>query len=135
MTKEEFEKMTDVVLTDNEFEMVNSIYMLSENETKQEFALRFAKINKVELLSDCAQVLLKYRKKDEQQRSEIRVLRGVLMDIAVYLRKGEVEKTFSLLKNLVGRKDFIIALWRNAVPLTSDDIDDLIDIVEKSDFD
>ena len=134
MLKQEFEKLTGLDLTDNEFEMVNAIYMLSENETKQEFAMRFAKINKVELLSACAQVLLKYRKKDEQQFKEIGFLKDVLMDIAVYLHKGEFEKTISLIKNLIGRKEVIIALWRNKVRLTSTDIDDLIDIVQKSDF-
>ncbi len=135
MLKQEFKELTGLDLTDNEFEIVHAIYMLSESESKDEFALRFAKINKCELLSACALVLEKYRKKDEQQIKEIRFLKDVLIDIAVYLHKGEFEKTISLIKNLIGRKEVIIALWRSKVRLTSTDIDDLIDIVQKSNFD
>lgn len=135
MLKEEFKELSGLDLTDREFDMVNAIYMLSENQSKHEFAQEFLRYNKDILLSACAQVLDEYRKKNEQQFKEINVLKDTLMKIAVYLRQGEVGAIYSLIKNFLGRKKYLVELWRNHIGLSSDDIDELIDIVQKSNFD
>ena len=133
MTKEEFEKMTDYVLTDDEFEMVRDIYNLSAPDAQENFIASFHGWDKWELLTASAQVLENYRRKNTKLRNETNALKKLLVDIAIWLRKNEVRKALVCIKNVLGRKMFILELWKNKAPLTKSDIWDLIDIVEKSD--
>lgn len=41
MTKQEFEQLTGLVTNDNQFEVINGMYMCSMNQSKQEFCKMF----------------------------------------------------------------------------------------------
>lgn len=135
MLKEEFKELSGLDLTDREFDMVNAIYMLSETESKDEFALRFAKFNKYELLSACAQVLEKSYEKNNNQWHEIKAKENVLLEVAELIRKGHYEDAVIKIKNCLGNYIVIRHLWERAIPLIDEDIRTLIYKCATSNFD
>ena len=50
MTKQEFETLYGKTVGENEFEVINAMYMLDDNETKQQFVARYKKMGKDELM-------------------------------------------------------------------------------------
>ncbi|MBQ6069963.1 MAG: hypothetical protein IJK84_10715 [Bacteroidales bacterium] len=50
MTQQEFETLYGKKVGENEFEIINAMYMLDDNETKQEFVARYKKMGKDELM-------------------------------------------------------------------------------------
>ena len=57
MTQQEFESLYGKKVIEVEFNLINCIYMLYDNETKQDFVARFKKMSKEELLADVAAIL------------------------------------------------------------------------------
>lgn len=51
MTQQEFETLYGKTVAEKEFEIINAMYMLDENETKQDFVARYKKMGKDELMS------------------------------------------------------------------------------------
>lgn len=50
MTQQEFETLYGKKVGENEFEVINAMYMLDDNETKQQFVARYKKMGKDELM-------------------------------------------------------------------------------------
>lgn len=51
MLQDEFETLYGKKVGEDEFEVINALYMLDNNETKQEFVARYKKMGKDELMS------------------------------------------------------------------------------------
>ena len=57
MTKQEFEKLYRAEVTEDAFELINMMYMLDENETKENFVARFKNMSKLDVLDECQKVI------------------------------------------------------------------------------
>lgn len=67
MTKEEFENLYGKKVQVGEFEVINAMYMLDENETKQQFVERFKKMNAAVMLANFADVLSNLRERHAEE--------------------------------------------------------------------
>lgn len=71
MLQYEFETLYGKEVGENEFEIINALYMLNNNETKQEFVTRYKKMGKDELMS--AFIALNQRSKEYCNKQTARV--------------------------------------------------------------
>lgn len=67
MTQQEFESLYGRKVSVSEFEVINAIYMLDENETKQQFVERFKKMNAAVILANFADVLSNLREQHAEE--------------------------------------------------------------------
>jgi hypothetical protein len=56
MTKQEFEKLTGIQVTDAEFTWADNCYLLTDNVTKQEFAKQYVRLNLHKLIKAVVQM-------------------------------------------------------------------------------
>ena len=74
MTQQEFENLFEQTVTPEEFEVINSMYMQNENESKQDFVARLKKITLPLLLSEFAQIFKVVNKEKDNAISTYFVL-------------------------------------------------------------
>ena len=117
MLQHEFETLYGKKVGENEFEIINALYMLNDNETKQEFVTRYKKMSKDDLMS--AFIALNQRSKEYNHKLNARVkeLENVMYEIA-----EDVQLSHEVVVNY---------LWKKDIPLQNDDIDTLIFMAEK----
>ena len=56
MLEHEFESLTGLKVTEEQFEVINAMYMLNDDETKGEFCNRYMAMNKEEMLNEWVKV-------------------------------------------------------------------------------
>ena len=52
MLQNEFEGLTGLKVTEEQFEVINAMYMLNENETKGEFCNRYMQMSRTEVVNE-----------------------------------------------------------------------------------
>lgn len=67
MTQQEFESLYGRKVSVSEFEVINAMYMLDENETKQQFIERFKKMNAAVMLANFSDVLSNLRERHAEE--------------------------------------------------------------------
>lgn len=67
MTKQEFEKLTDLKVDMDQFEVINDMYLYNENQTKQEFCRWFAEASQIGHVN----AVVRMKKKIEKLRVEL----------------------------------------------------------------
>lgn len=70
MLKHEFEALYGKEVGENEFEVINGLYMLNDDETKQDFVIRYKKMSKDDLMS--AFIALNQRSKEYSNKQTAR---------------------------------------------------------------
>lgn len=56
MLQHEFESLTGITVEAGEYEVINAMYMLNDDETKQDFCKRFMEMDKADLLREWVKV-------------------------------------------------------------------------------
>lgn len=131
MLKHEFEALYGKEVGVNEFEIINALYMLNDNETKQEFVTRYKKMSKEDLISEF--VVLKQRRKDYNHKLNARVkeLENVMYEIMECAQLGHEVVIRQRIRKTLGHFNVINHLWKKNIPLNNDDIDTLMHIAEE----
>lgn len=76
MTQQEFETLYGKKVGENEFEVINAMYMLDDNETKQEFVARYKKMGKDELMDAYIRLNSNSKKYTDGLNKQIKELAG-----------------------------------------------------------
>ena len=93
MTQQEFENLFEQPVTPAEFDVINSMYMQRENESKQAFVARLKKMDLPNLLGEFA-VIFKAVNKEKDDATAEQVAVGIKLDrTEVLLKKTEQELT------------------------------------------
>lgn len=130
MLKHEFEALYGKEVGENEFEIINALYMLNDNETKQEFVTRYKKMSKEDLISEF--VVLKQRSKEYNHKLNARVkeLENVMYEIMEGAQLGHEVVIRQRIRKTLGHFNVINHLWKKNIPLQNDDVDALMFMVE-----
>lgn len=132
MLQHEFETLYGKKVGKNEFEIINALYMLNDNETKQEFVTRYKKMSKEDLISEF--VVLKQRRKDYEDGQDDRIekLEEALYSVAIDAQMGHCDTIKQKVREVLGAFNVISYLWKNSsAQLGDDDIDVLMHIAEE----
>ena len=76
MTQQEFETLYGKKVGENEFEVINAMYMLDDNETKQQFVARYKKMGKDELMDAYIRLNSNSKKYTDGLNKQIKELAG-----------------------------------------------------------
>ncbi len=130
MLKHEFETLYGKEVGANEFEIINALYMLNNDETKQEFVTRYKKMSKDDLMS--AFIALNQRSKEynNKQTARVKELEKVMLEIAEDAQLSHEETTRQRIRKTLGHFKVINYLWKKNIPLQNDDIDTLMFMAE-----
>lgn len=130
MLKHEFETLYGKEVGENEFEIINALYMLNDNETKQEFVTRYKTMKKEDLMS--AFIALSQRSKEvyNKQRERAMELEKTLLEVAIDVDLSHVETSRQKIRKTLGHFKVINYLWKKDIPLQNDDIDALMFMAE-----
>lgn len=130
MLRHEFETLYGKEVGENEFEIINALYMLNDNETKQEFVTRYKKMSKDDLMS--AFIALNQRSKEysNKQTARVKELEKVLFEISEDAQLSHEEVIRQKVRQTLGHFAVINHLWKKDIPLQNDDIDTLMFMVE-----
>lgn len=132
MLQHEFETLYGKEVGANEFEIINALYMLNNNETKQEFVTRYKKMSKDDLMS--AFIALNQRSKEynNKQTARVKELEKVMLEIAEDAQLSHEETTRQRIRKTLGHFKVINYLWKKNIPLQNDDIDTLMFMADKN---
>lgn len=130
MLQHEFETLYGKKVGENEFEIINALYMLNDNETKQEFVTRYKKMSKDDLMS--AFIALNQRSKEYNHKLNARVkeLENVMYEIAEDAQLSHEEVIRQRIRKTLGHFNVINHLWKKDIPLQNDDVDTLMFMAE-----
>ena len=130
MLQHEFETLYGKEVGANEFEIINALYMLNNNETKQEFVTRYKKMSKDDLMS--AFIALNQRSKEynNKQTARVKELEKVMLEIAEDAQLSHEEVIRQRIRKTLGHFAVINHLWKKDIPLQNDDVDTLMFMVE-----
>lgn len=130
MLKHEFETLYGKEVGANEFEIINALYMLNNDETKQEFVTRYKKMSKDDLMS--AFIALNQRSKEynNKQTARVKELEKVMLEIAEDAQLSHEETIRQRIRKTLGHFKVINYLWKKNIPLQNDDIDTLMFMAE-----
>lgn len=132
MLKHEFETIYGKEVGENEFEVINALYMLNDNETKKEFVARYKTMGKDELMS--AFIALNQRSKEynNKQTARVKELEKVLFEISEDAQLSHEEVIRQKVRQTLGHFKVINYLWKKDIPLQNDDIDTLMFMADKN---
>lgn len=132
MLKHEFETLYGKEVGENEFEVINALYMLNDNETKKEFVARYKTMGKDELMS--AFIALNQRSKEynNKQTARVKELEKVLFEISEDAQLSHEEVIRQKVRQTLGHFKVINYLWKKDIPLQNDDIDTLMFMADKN---
>lgn len=130
MLQHEFETLYGKEVGANEFEIINALYMLNNDETKQEFVTRYKKMSKDDLMS--AFIALNQRSKEynNKQTARVKELEKVMLEIAEDAQLSHEETIRQRIRKTLGHFKVINYLWKKNIPLQNDDIDTLMFMAE-----
>ena len=130
MLQREFETLYGKEVGANEFEIINALYMLNNDETKQEFVTRYKKMSKDDLMS--AFIALNQRSKEynNKQTARVKELEKVMLEIAEDAQLSHEETIRQRIRKTLGHFKVINYLWKKNIPLQNDDIDTLMFMAE-----
>lgn len=131
MLKHEFEDLYGLKVGENEFEVINALYMLNNDENKQEFVARYKKMSKDALMSEFIALTKRSNEYENNLRERIQILETVLYEVAVDADLNHNGSIRQKVRNVLGRFKVINYLWKNNVPLQDDDIDTLMFMADK----
>lgn len=128
MTQNEFEALYGMCVGKNEFEVINALYMLNNDETKQAFVARYKQMTKKDLMSGFAAVV----QDGIEWRNRAVKLENALIKAAVQAENGYSESIRITVRNTLGTTKVIRCLYEDNISLRDDDIEYLIGMAEKN---
>ena len=132
MLQQEFETLYGKEVGENEFEIINALYMLNNNETKQDFVARYKKMDRDELMSAFVALNQGSKEYSNKQTARIKELENVMYEIAEDAQLGHEEVVRQRIRKTLGHFAVINHLWKKNIPLNNDDIDTLMFMADKN---
>lgn len=131
MLQNEFEGLTGLKVTEEQFEVINAMYMLDNNETKQDFCKRYMKMGRTELIDEMVKVNAQSKKYTNGLLARVKELETEMLHIAVQAQEGHLASVREGVRKVMGRFKVIRHLWQRNVPLNEEDINTLMFMAEK----
>lgn len=123
--------MTGLEVTEEQFEVINAMYMLDNNETKQDFCKRYVQMGRSELIDEMAKVNAQGKKYTNGLITRVKELEAEMLHIAVQAQLEHLASVRDVVRNVMGRFNVIRHLWQKNVPLDDEDINTLVFLAEK----
>jgi len=150
MTQQEFETLYGKTVAEKEFEIINAMYMLDENETKQDFVARYKKMGKDELMSAFIAVTARSNrhteavtarameaehdcKKRDQKIAELeQELHDFLQMSAVYLHSYQTDVLTEAIREKMGTLNYYKELLAAGCTPTKTDLEAFVKALEEA---
>lgn len=131
MLQNEFEGLTGLKVTEEQFEVINAMYMLDNNETKQDFCKRYMQMDRTKLIDEMVKVNAQSKKYTNGLLARVKELETEMLHIAVQSQEGHLASVREGVRKVMGRFEVIRHLWQKNVPLNEEDINTLMFMAEK----
>lgn len=150
MTQQEFETLYGKTVAEKEFEIINAMYMLDENETKQDFVVRYKKMGKDELMSAFIAVTARsnrhteavtarameaereVKKRDQKVADLEQELHDFLQMSAVYLHSYQTDVLTEAIREKMGTLNYYKELLAAGCTPTKTDLEAFVKALEES---
>ena len=150
MTQQEFETLYGKTVAEKEFEIINAMYMLDENETKQDFVARYKKMGKDELMSAFIAVTARSnrhteavtarameaerdcKKRDQKIADLEQELHDFLQMSAVYLHSYQTDVLTEAIREKMGTLNYYKELLAAGCTPTKTDLEAFVKALEES---
>lgn len=150
MTQQEFETLYGKTVAEKEFEIINAMYMLDENETKQDFVARYKKMGKDELMSAFIAVTARsnrhteavtarameaereVKKRDQKIADLEQELHDFLQMSAVYLHSYQTDVLTEAIREKMGTLNYYKELLAAGCTPTKTDLEAFVKALEES---